>query len=281
MQSRYNKVIIFSLILQVFLNDSMKMNLGLKMIVAAAFSALVLTACSDDDFGDAADNANIEGRVWTQNEFGQPLYEERSGITVFLQTGFRNFNLAGDQVGRYRLEEAPIGTYTARYSKPGFGTIERRGIRVNANSPVLEVIAGFQQFPSVTITKLPTTTFSNLSASLEGQQSPFALKVSGNLVPPPPPTGQAKGYRVFVGTASDVSRDSFVFQKHYSSTTAGFENTIGQELFSQVPGSPGSVLFVRVYGDANFDESYTDQTGKVNFPNLSTVPSDVLSVVLP
>ncbi len=241
----------------------------------------LLISC-DDEIPEPVPSAGIEGRVWAQNEFGQPLHDQRSGVNVFLETGFRNFTVAGDQVGRYRLPGAPVGTYTATYSKSGFGTIIVSGLRLNTANPAYEVLNGYHQFPSVTLTQLPTTDFSNVNVSLQGggTQGPLTLTVTGTMAPAPPPTGQSKGYRLFVASGSTVSNSDYDFQEHYTSNTAQFTVELGSELFSQIPNTSGSVISVRLYGDSNFDESY-DDAGLLVFPNLSLTPSESVSVVLP
>lgn len=254
-------------------------------LIAVILPAFALTSCDDDDFPDEPPTASVEGRVFTQNEFGQPLWNERSGITVYLETAFRNFTVQANNTGIYRLTNAPGGTYLMRFSKPGFGTILRTGIPIRTGNPQFEVIEGFQQMNTVTLTKLPTTTFNNVQAVLTGdpeeEDDPFVLTVSATMSPPPPPTGQAKGFRVFVGTNSNVSRSSYVFQKHFTTLNENFTVEIEDELFDLIPSTPGSLLWVAVYGDANFDESYEDETDQVIFPNLTAEPGQRVSVVIP
>lgn len=264
----------------------MKMSKKIFLLLAVLMPAFVLTSCDDDDFPDTPPVTSVEGRVFTQNEFGQPLWNERSGVTVYLETTFRNFTVQGNNTGIYRVSNIPGGPYMMRYSKPGYGTILRKGIPIQTGNPQFEVIDGFQQLTTVTLTKLPTTTFTSVQAVLTGdpeeeEGDPFILTVAATMSPPPPPTGQAKGFRIFVGTNSNVSRENYVFQKHYSTTDAEFTVEIEDELFDLIPSTPGSLLWVAVYGDANFDESYEDQTDQVIFPNLTSEPGQRVSVVIP
>ncbi|MCA1752108.1 MAG: carboxypeptidase-like regulatory domain-containing protein [Cryomorphaceae bacterium] len=257
---------------------------NILLLIVMPVQAFLLTSCNDDDFPEPPATTNIEGRVFTQNEFGQPLYDERSGVSVYLETGFRNFNVMGNNTGVYRLSNAPTGTYIMRYSKNNFGTVEKNGLRVITTNPRFEIIDGFQQIPSVTLTKLPTTSFNSVQAVLNGnpeQGTPLTLSISATMVPPPPPTGQAKGYRIFVGIGNSVTRQNYIFQKHVTSTVEDLEDVLEEELFGSIPNTPGSVLSVVLYGDANFDESYENQTGQIIFPNLSVEPSAVVSVIIP
>lgn len=263
----------------------MKMTTKILLLLTVLAPALVLTSCKgDDDFPTPPATTSLEGRVFTQNEFGQPLYNERAGVSVYLETGFRTFNIQGNNTGVYRLTNAPTGTYMMRYSKTNYGTIERRGLRVITTNPQFEILDGFQQIPSVTLTKLPTTSFNNVQAVLSGDPDddiPFTLTVSATMVPPPPPTGQAKGYRIFVGIGNSVSKQNYIFQKHLTSTAENLQDVLEEELFGSIPNTPGSVLSVVIYGDANFDETYEDETDQVIYPNLSVQPSAVVSVIIP
>lgn len=253
---------------------------ALLSMLAFASMVFVLSGCQDDDDLPPSETG-IEGRIFVQNEFGEPLYNERGGTSIFLEVGFRSFNLQGDQVGRYRLSGAPVGTYTATYSKAGCGTIVRKGIRVNSVTPSFQVLDGYQQWPSVTLTKLPTTTFTGVTATLNGQAPPLSLQVNATMVPAPPPTGQAKGYRLFVATGDNVSRTSYNFQKHFTTTTAEIDILLEEELFDNIPSVSGGMLSIILYGDANFDESYELQNEQVVFPNLTVQPSAMVTVVLP
>lgn len=267
-----------------FRHGRMKISKKFLLLLAVLVPVLVLTSCNDDDFPESTPFVNIEGRIFTQNEFGQPLYSERSGVNIYLETDFRNFDVQGNNTGVFRLTNAPTGTYMIRYSKENYGTIERRGIRLVSANPDFEIIDGFQQIPSVTLTKLPTTSFNNVQAVLNGEPEEgdtLTLSVAATMVPPPPPTGQAKGYRIFVGTGNTVSNESYIFQEHFSSTDANLTQVFEEELFSNIPSTPGSVLSVVLYGDANFDETYEDGTGQLIFPNLSEDPSSAVSVVIP
>ncbi len=262
----------------------MEMKPQLSALLWALLPLFMLTSCNDDDDFPPASEVGIEGRVFVQNEFGQPLYDQRSGIQVFLEVGFRNFNLGADNVGRYRLSGAPTGSYTATYSKnSNYSVVMRKNLVVNNVSPNFEVLNGFQQFPSVTLTLLPITTFGNVSAVLQGNgdDEAFQLMVQSSLSPPPPPTGQSKGFRVFAAVGAEVNKDNYDFQKHMTTLSSTFSITLEDELFTQISSNPGTVISLRLYGDANFDESYEDPTGKVIFPNLSAEPSQIVSVVLP
>ncbi len=53
--------------------------------------------------------ASEEG-VLTQNEFRQPFYDERNGVELKLQVGFREFLIDADNVGQWQFGGGPVGT---------------------------------------------------------------------------------------------------------------------------------------------------------------------------
>ncbi len=129
---------------------------------------LVIAGCDGDDGpeDDFGNNTGIKGRVLVQNEFTQPLYDDREGINVTLNVGFNDFSVAASSVGNWQLAGAPVGTYTITYSKAGFSTVIIDSILVSTVNPQYAVDNGFQKLPTVSITRLPTTEFNNFMLDL-------------------------------------------------------------------------------------------------------------------
>ena len=195
----------------------------------ALLGSLVLASCNEGDSdSDFPSSTGIQGRVVTQNEFQQPLYEERAGVEMLLEVGFREFPVDADIVGQWQLGGAPVGTYTFTIEKDGFGTIKERGIRISTVNPEYPVEEGFQRIPTFFLTKLPTTQFEDVMLDLSFEtvevgmttDTIWNLDLTAMMNPAPPPTGQPKGYRVFLGTDNLLSKENYLFQQHYTSTSA-------------------------------------------------------------
>lgn len=251
---------------------------------------LIMTGCNDDgDDNPISNNVNFKGKIFVQNEFKQPLYDERSDIGILAEAGFQSFPITADALGQYQLSSAPTGTYTLTISKEGFSTIVERGIVMSAISPNFPVEDGFQKLPTYTITKLPTTIFENLDLDLESEtvgEEPdidtlFTLTITSTMVPSPPPTGQAKGFRIFIGDGPDVGPDDYLFQEHYTSSDAELEVIFTSEWFDELELQSGDALFASLYGDANFNREIAVAEGDTLFPNLSVEVGATSSVVLP
>lgn len=250
---------------------------------------LLFSCDDDDDEENFPSSTGIKGRVLTQNEFQQPLYDERNGVELFIEVGFREFSVGADNVGQWQLPGAPVGTYTFTVSKEGFGTIVRRGVRISTVNPEYPVDQGSQKIPTFVLTKLPDTAIEDVMLDLSFQAvqvGPIAdtiwtLDMTGSLNPGPPPTGQAKGFRVFLGLDEFVSPEDYVYQEHFTTTEATFDVTFNDEVFNQSEIGSGDVIYALVYADANFNQEIELQDGTMVFPNLAEEPGEVVSVALP
>jgi len=253
----------------------------------ALFFLLTLASCNNDndENNDFPSSVGIRGKVLTQNEFQQPLYDERNGVEMQLEVGFREFFLDADNVGQWQLGGAPVGTYAFTIEKEGYGTIKQRGIRISTVNPEFSVFNGFQTVPTFVITKLPITQFEDIALDLTfsemEEDTIWDLDISAVMSPAPPPTGQAKGYRVFWGTDELLNTENYLFQDHYTSTSAQIDLNFNDQVFDSLGVQSGDVIYAQFYGDANFNLEITNQDGTLTFPNLSEEPSAIVSVALP
>ncbi|MCA1763790.1 MAG: carboxypeptidase-like regulatory domain-containing protein [Flavobacteriales bacterium] len=251
---------------------------------------LVFSSCEDDENSTPiSNNVNFKGKIFVQNEFQQPLYDERSGIQVLAEVGFQSFPISADAVGQYQLSSAPVGTYTLTISKDGFSNIVVSNLAMSAISPNFPVEDGFQKLPTYTITKLPSTVFENLNLDLEStitgeepdQDTLFTLTITSTMIPEPPPTGQAKGFRIFISDDPDVGPEEYIYQEHYASTAADVEVIFNSEWFDELELRSGDALFAAIYGDANFNQEIAIAEGDTLFPNITPEVGAFSSVVLP
>lgn len=245
-----------------------------------------LISCDDDDPSDNfGEGSGIKGKVNVENEFQQPLYNERSGIKVFLEVGFRDFEVVADNVGNWQLAGAPVGTYTITYSKDGYSKIVQDDIVLSYTNPNYQLDNRFQKLPSATITKLPLTDFADFELALNstpvGQDTVYTLNLSATMLPAPPPTGQAKGYRIFIGEDENVSPTNYVYQEYNATTTASISQTYNNEWFTSLGLGSGDAIYAAIYGDVSFNLEVVAADSALTFPNLSAMPGGMASVMLP
>ncbi|MEM9052278.1 MAG: carboxypeptidase-like regulatory domain-containing protein [Bacteroidota bacterium] len=254
------------------------------------FLVFALISCDgDDDEGGFPSRTGIEGRILTQNEYQQPLYDERDSVELQLEVGFNSFELNGDNVGQWRFPNAPVGTYKFTVTKEGFSTIERRDVRISTVNPEFSVFNGFQNMPTFVLTQQPNAQFQNVQLNLSFEteivemmeDTIWNLNMSAVISPAPPPTGDAKGYRVFWGTDELLSPQNYLFQAHYTTLDETIDLNFGDPIFDALGIKSGDIIYAQFYGDANFNLEYTTEEGLLTFPNISDSPSAVFSVALP
>lgn len=258
----------------------------LKKLYWILLVALVFPSCTPDKPVDNFGNSTgIKGRVNVQNEFQQPLYSERDAINVLGHVGFQDLAVTADNVGQWLISGAPVGTYTITFSKAGYSTVVMRNIKVSNTIPNYAVEEGYQKLPTATITKLPLTDFDNfmldLSYVAQGTDTAYSLEVSAVMVPAPPPTGQAKGYRIFIGSDEMVSPENYIYQEYNTTTSAQINLTYDNSWFGAQGITSGQTLYAIIYGDVSFNQEIENSDGTFTFPNLSQTPSELASVVLP
>lgn len=220
-----------------------------------------------------------------QNEFQQPLYGERDGIEVFLETGYQDFAVTADNTGEWLLSGAPVGNYTITYSKEGYSKVIQTGIHISNTVPNYPVDNGFQKLPTATITRLPLTEFEDfemdLNVDTQMDDTIYSLAITATMLPAPPPTGQAKGYRIFIGEDETVSPENYIYQEYFSTTTAAIEVTYDDDWFADRDIQSGDALFAAIYGDVSFNQEIQLSDSTTVFPNISQMQGGLASVVLP
>jgi hypothetical protein len=252
-------------------------------ILFLLLGSFIVVSCNENDpDDDFPNNVGIAGRVNAQNEFEQPLWNERNGVQILLETGFRSFDVQGDNTGNFQLAGAPVGSYTITYSKPGFGKRIIRNINISTTNPSFPLENGFQRIPTATITQLPLTEFENVSVDLnELGGGNYELTVNATMVPAPPANGLQKGYRVFIGNSPQLSIEDYQFQEHGVSSNAELLLTYGNGLFDSLNVDSGDLIYVIIHGDSNFDLTEEFPAGVLRFPNVTPTSSELVSIVLP
>lgn len=249
-------------------------------------SMLVLASCTPDEPEDNfAHNSGIKGRVMVQNGFQQPLYDERSGISLELHVGYQDYVVSADNTGDWLLNGAPVGTYTVTASKEGYSEITLRGIKISTTMPNFPIDNGYQKLPTITLTKLPLTDFEdftmNLDVAVQDSDTVYTLNISATMLPAPPPTGQAKGYRIFIGEDENVSPEHYIFQEYRNTTNAAIDITFDNAWFVEKEISSGDAIYAVIYGDVSFNQVIVKPDSTLVFPNISSMPGGLASVVLP
>ena len=88
-----------------------------------------------------------------------------SGVTVSLEG--TNFSTVTDNSGKFEMKNVPSGTYTVRWSKPGYGDVRSIGaaIQGGGNTPIYIAQPDYEVVPGTITTTLRA--FSHLAANIQ------------------------------------------------------------------------------------------------------------------
>jgi hypothetical protein len=257
------------------------------------------------------ETADVMGLVLLDSGMFSPT---PSGVTVSLEG--TNFSTITDDSGRFELKDVPGGTYTVRWSKPGYGDMRYIGatIQGGGNSPVYIAVPE-NEFPTGNITThLPA--FSHLAANV--QSASFAanksntdtfLVLDGTYTDDEPimtynsPGDFSDEITAFFSHKQDVSPieghyDGFVNEEEdvteLDGTLGGVLDTANNTFHFVFEGAPGTFipynfhscdsLYIAVYGTINdpfggyyFDPTYNEGV----ITSYNQTPSHVIGLKIP
>jgi hypothetical protein len=241
-----------------------------SFVYTFVFSLFLFTACGGDyDNPDPDTVANINGSVLLFTE-GNALASTNSGMKVSVEGLGSQFSVLTDAAGKFVLENVPFGTYNLVYEKEGYGTFKRPGVEHKAGGTVLTDIPSLGQLSTTKVTDFKANP-SGLSVQVIATTDP-----GGN-------SGNRRYVRFFFSTQSSVSSTNY---QVFSSTFISQENPFGRVFtgneLAALGLTPGTVVFIRAYGDSVFSNSYVDPvTNKTVFPNLNPTSAPAVSVTIP
>lgn len=241
-----------------------------NLIYAMLFFSLLITACGgNDDDPDPDKVANINGSVLLFTE-GSALAGTNAGMKVSVEGLGAQYSALTDAAGKFVLEDVPFGTYTLIYEKEGYGTFKRPAVEHKVGGTVLTDIPSLGQLSTTKVTDFKANP-SGLSVQVIATTDP-----GGN-------TGNRRYVRFFFSTQSSVSSTNY---QAFSGTFISQENPFGRVFtgaeLAALGLTPGTVVFIRAYGDSVFSNSYVDPvTKKTVFPNLNPTSAPAVSVRIP
>lgn len=236
------------------------------------FSALILVIISscgsdDSDGGSTPTSGNIVGSVNLFDDKTNSL--DASGMSVSVQgTSFSDIT---DSQGNFQIDDVPFGDVILIYTKTGYGTFQSGTIdHDGANSGSTFITS------SPSLGQVSTTAITEASASFSGND--LEVSVTTN------PGGNSNNpiyVTVFLSTSNSVSNteNEGVFGPwdiRINPTTL----TISESELSDFGFSSGQTIFIKVYGDSFFTNSYTGTNGQVH-PNVNASASTTLNVLIP
>lgn len=225
----------------------------------------------EDEPSSVVTSEDITGGVNLYDE-GIGFMSNHSGMTVTVEGLQPAISATTDAAGRFTLANVPFGTYNLVYTKSGYGTFKL----VNLS----HTNTGGATFISLTnsLGQLSTTAVTALSASL----------VNGNIVisttvTPSASLANTRYLRYFYSTSSSVSNTNYMkYSDGMIAQINPYLQTRSHADFVAMGFPTGTTVYVKVYGDSFWSNSYLDNaTNKMVFPNLGTTSANAVSFVVP
>lgn len=233
-------------------------------------SAIVFFSCEGNDSDSEPDTvADINGSVLLFTE-GSAAAANSGGMKVTVDGTNPSLSVVTDGLGKFTIRDVPFGTYTLVYEKDGYGTFKRGAVQHKAGGTFLTDIPSFGQLSTTRVTEF------RINPSGTSLQVTATTDPGGN-------SGNRRYLRFFFSTQSTVSSSNYLA---FSPTFISQENPFGKFFtaneIAALGLTPGTIVFVRAYGDSFFGNSYVDPvSGKTVFPNLNASSVPAVQVTIP
>ncbi len=247
---------------------------------------IFLLSCRPDREPDPINQ--IIGYVDGFDEFGNELPNTHS---IFASVESYYSRVAADTSGKFILYNyVSAGPLSIQFNGDGFNIIKYYVPNVGSGSFPFYLNNKDQK---IKLSQSSTTAVQMLTFATNPSLS--EIKVSGKLSPAGTPE-QPRGYLIFASKSPNVSPENYDKVFGINDKYFYFTNEEGEGLFASESESftkslkdiskygfkKGSVVYLRAYGSSIFTNAYTNlETGKLIFPNLNSLGSNVIAVQVP
>ncbi|MEE4258248.1 MAG: carboxypeptidase-like regulatory domain-containing protein [Bacteroidales bacterium] len=243
----------------------MKINSLIVILIALSFFA-----CNKDEEEKKETTSSISGKVTLYDEGKTSI--DSSDMTVTIEGTSPLLTAQTDADGNFVIENVPFGTYNLLFEKTGYGAYRYFNATLTETGGPLNLSETFNlgQQSDLTITDF-IVHISHGSIDYTGTVDPEG-------------TADAPKYiRIFYSTDSTVSSSNYTYYSEaYEITANTFELPITKEELIDGGFASGTTVYMKVHGDAYWNNSYEDPTsGDMVFPNLSADSPETVSFVIP
>lgn len=218
---------------------------------------------------------DLVGFVTLVDQFGASL-SDHSGVTVLVEETALSDRT--DSSGRWIIAGLNTGTYTISFNKSGYGTSKDVGYQFVGGGRALWGECKLAPIPDFNIS------LNTLEAEMWGVD---IMDLSGEISLIPPQDVQRE-LRLFVALDDSVSSEPKDYIITSLGWTQGGTQFVSEHIYLKKAGlanSSGTTLHVIVYSSSGhnyYDSGYIDpETGRFQYTNLGSIPSDVMTVVIP
>ena len=243
----------------------MKINSLIIILITLSF-----VACNKDEEEKKVTTSSISGKVALYDE-GQASVDN-SSMTVTVEGASPVLSAQTDTEGDFTIENVPFGTYTLFFEKTGYGAYKYFNATLAETGEPLNLSETF-----------------NLGQQSDLIITDFIVHIShGSIdytgtVDPDGTADDPKYVRIFYSADSTVSSSNYsYYSETYEITAGNFELPITKEELIDEGFASGTTVYMKVYGDSYWNNSYENPTsGEMVFPNLSTDSPETVSFVIP
>ena len=241
-----------------------------KFLPLLVLPCLIILGCGNDDGGDSGSNPTSGAIVGSVNLFDDKTNStDADGMTVtVVGTSLSDIT---DSQGNFRIENVPFGEVVLEYTKSGYGTFRSASIDHQGNDDGNTFVTS-----SPSLGQVSTTSITQASATFSGND----LEVTVN-TDPAGNSSNAVYVTIFLSSSNAVSNteNEGVFGPRDIRINP-VDITISASELAGFGFTSGQTIFIKVYGDSFFSNSYDGTNGQVH-PNVSATASTTLSVMIP
>lgn len=246
-----------------------------------------------------APTGNLHGTVALATPLRSDRILDASGVKVEIEgTSYSTLSVNSNSstgIAEWTIKDLPAGTYTIKYSKPGFGEIREFGIQHTGNGDAYrDRMYTLHEIPTnFKVTNLRATRFdTTMNENTANSYDWTTIRMTATVDRLPYETGNNYKYSsamVYFGKTNQVSSDPRTYL--YCETLIGYTTSTADREIQMAGGqlhkagfAPGDTAYLVAYAMGKDDgaSSYYDPTlQKYIVTSISPIPSNVTSIVIP
>jgi hypothetical protein len=230
---------------------------------------LFFSACKEKNAPPppTATSADAGGSVKLFDAKTEPI--NNSGMQVLIIDSDPELSATTDSDGDWVFEDLAYGTYSISFEKENYGTYKLFDLTHKNGSSFMSVVPSLGQKSGTEVSAL--------------SQSQFEQSILVNVTCSPEASPSNTVYlRYFLGLTDSISTTQYMeYSQVFSSTENPAVITLSQAQLNNSGYDSGATVYIRVYGDSYWSNSYSDPNLGQVFPNINLNSVGAISFVVP